>query len=377
MSSVPPRQSSASQTRSSSDVTPTPGNASPQPLLPRGNIAEKEIEPASLRFKRRALTIGRTLFLLLLLSVLLPILLPLAVGIDIARSIVFRTPATVTRLILFMYAFLLIEAVAMPILGVSWLVTRHQPARFIEQTFEIQKAWNAILFQIVQLLFDLDVQAENLSCVHPGPTLIFIRHSSIVDVLLPVVFVGVHENVLLRFVLKRELLQDPCLDIAGQRLPNYFVSRHSGDAKGEVDAILRLSKGMQDKEGLLIYPEGTRFSPKKLAEALSKLEKQEPELAQLAREFKHVLPPRLGGSMALLQQGLDVVFMAHVGLENLTHFNDLWQGGLVRRKLRIKLWRVKCSEIPSGREARARWLFQQWREIDRWIDATLQETKRA
>ena len=29
----------------------------------------------------------------------------------------------------------------------------------------------------------------------------------------------------LRYVLKRELLWDPCLDIVGQRVPNIFVDR--------------------------------------------------------------------------------------------------------------------------------------------------------
>lgn len=333
----------------------------------RGDHRPLRQESQGQRWRRRVLSIGRTYLLGGLLTLLLPLLLPLAVVADLVRWTLFRTPMTVLRLLLFMWVFLLTEGISIPVLGLIWLLTLRSPEARIEQTFAVQKLWNRTLFWSVEWLFSLRVALEGNQSLHPGPTLIFIRHSSIVDVLLPVVFVAAREDILLRFVLKRELLNDPCLDIAGQRLPNYFVSRGTGEA-GELEGIQHLARGMGAGEALLIYPEGTRFSPKKLDEALQKLQAQDFPLLQEARRFRHVLPPRLGGALSLLEQGLDVVFMAHVGFERLAHFGDLWRGGLVRRSLQIKFWRVSAAEIPATREQRARWLYEQWGQIDEWID---------
>ena len=64
--------------------------------------------------------------------------------------------------------------------------------------------------------------------VEPGPVIVMIRHASILDNLLPSVFVAWPHKVRLRYLLKRELLSDPGLDIGGKRLPNYFVRRGTG-----------------------------------------------------------------------------------------------------------------------------------------------------
>lgn len=327
-----------------------------------------ELEGAGRRWRRRLLAFARVYFLFFLLSILLPPLLILAAITDLVRSVLWKIPPTAVRLLLFMFAFLAVESVAIPLLGISWLMTRGNPEALARQTFQIQKVWNALLFDTVQSLFGLTVRIEGASNVHPGPVLILIRHSSIVDVLLPVVFIGVREDMRLRFVLKRELLNDPCLDIAGQRLPNYFVARTASDSDKEVESIVALSRQMGRQEGLLIYPEGTRFTPQKHAEAVAKLRQTSPELADIAQTFQHVLPPRLKGAMALLEEGLDVVFMAHVGLDQLTHFTDLWKGGLVKRAVHIKLWRISAKEVPRGKQARARWLMLEWQKLDKWID---------
>ena len=70
-----------------------------------------------------------------------------------------------------------------------------------------------------------------------------IRHASIVDNLLPAELVARPHGIRLRYVLKRELLADPCLDIAGRRLPNYFVRRGTGEAQ-ELERVRALGHGL-------------------------------------------------------------------------------------------------------------------------------------
>jgi hypothetical protein len=63
----------------------------------------------------------------------------------------------------------------------------------------------------------------------PYPVIVFLRYASVADTLLPAVFLANPNGLKLRYVLKHELLLDPCLDIVGNRLPNSFVQRSAGD----------------------------------------------------------------------------------------------------------------------------------------------------
>jgi 1-acyl-sn-glycerol-3-phosphate acyltransferase len=91
------------------------------------------------------------------------------------------------------------------------------------------------------------------------------RHASILDTLLPSVYVRGLTQWRVRYILKQELLLDPCLDIVGNALPNYFVDR-TGHRQREFEGIRALVKDLGD-DGVLVYPEGTRFSEEKLVRA--------------------------------------------------------------------------------------------------------------
>jgi hypothetical protein len=56
----------------------------------------------------------------------------------------------------------------------------------------------------------------------------------------------------LRYVLKRELLWDTCLDIVGNRLPDVFVDCFSDDASREIGQISELARGLGPRDGTLI-----------------------------------------------------------------------------------------------------------------------------
>ena len=127
----------------------------------------------------------------------------------------------------------------------------------------------------VRVLFRLRLEVTGDDAVAPGPVIVLIRHASIVDNLLPANLITRPHRIRLRYVLKRELLADPCLDVAGRRLPNYFVRRGTGEAQ-EVERVRALAHGLGADEGVLIYPEGTRFTPERRARAIARIGERDP-----------------------------------------------------------------------------------------------------
>jgi 1-acyl-sn-glycerol-3-phosphate acyltransferase len=179
----------------------------------------------------------------------------------------------------------------------------------------------------------------------------------------------------LRFVIKRELQALPSIDIAGRWVPTSFVRRASKDPEAEIAVLRQLATtfGEDTSEGILIYPEGTRHTAEKLVRAQAMIEERQPEIAPYAKKLRHVLPPRLGGPLALLDEaaGTDVVFCAHVGFDGYERVSDIWSGGLVGKTIRVKFWRCPAADVPAGRDARIAWLYGQWQAVDDWIEAQL------
>ena len=63
----------------------------------------------------------------------------------------------------------------------------------------------------------------------------------------------------------------------------------------------------------------------------------------------------------------DALFVAHHGLEGTALVQDIWSGGLMGRTIHIACWRVVREQIPVEREARTRWLYEEWRRVDQWL----------
>lgn len=250
----------------------------------------------------------------------------------------------------------------------TWLGgSRH---RFLRWNFKLQCFWVSRLYHSARILFRMRVEVTGDTAVSRGNMLFFIRHASTADTVLPGVFVSARYGIFLRYVLKDELLWDPCIDIVGNRLPNGFVSRGRGNHDEAIAEVTRLTRDLGPAEGVLIYPEGTRFSPGKRARRLARLEqKNETEQLEWARELSRVLPPRLAGPLALLDNApdVDVVFCAHSGLEQAMSFKQFLAGGMYGITLRITFWRVPAADIPRERRERIKWLYTHWRRIDQWL----------
>jgi 1-acyl-sn-glycerol-3-phosphate acyltransferase len=329
-------------------------------------------EPRGETIARRVKTIALRVAGLVLVTALFPALLVIALALDLVRWVTRGAPWVATRLLCFLWVYLAAETVGLVALLGVWVAAGfgRRRAWMAEWTWRFQQVWAGWLFAAVRGLFGLRLEVAGEEVVTPGPVIVLIRHASIVDNLLPSVLVARRARVRLRYVLKRELLADPCLDVAGRRLPNYFVRRGTGEAV-ERENVRRLATGMGVEDGLLLYPEGTRFTPDRRAAALARIAERDPARAARMAGVRHLLAPKVGGLLAVLDGApdADVVVMAHQGLDGLRLISDIWSGALVGRRIRVRFTRIPRAEVPAGVEERVRWLDDVWAEMDAWVGA--------
>jgi 1-acyl-sn-glycerol-3-phosphate acyltransferase len=286
----------------------------------------------------------------------LVVALPVALVLDALSG--FRRSAT--RALLFLDWFLWCEVYGVLVSAALWpLLPVFGRARWFALHYRLQLGWARALWWATTRLFSLRVHVEGAGDAAPGPALVLVRHVSVADTLLPTIFVSGASGMRLRFVLKRELLWDPCLDIVGNRLPNVFVARGSGEGERERARVGDLARGLEGNDGLLIYPEGTRFSARKRKRLIERG-------VDGADALTHTLPPRLGGVLAALDAApaADVVICAHTGFEGIGTMGEIFDGRLVRRDIRVRFWRVPRSEVGEDVSA---WLLDQWRSVDEWV----------
>lgn len=311
---------------------------------------------------RRLVTVPGCLLLTVLVSLLSPVLL--AVAWLLGRLPAYRGAVPMLGLAV---GYLWCETLGILAAAAIWLRYRRRNL-FLEANYRLQCWWAATLKDLATRLFRLEFELSGLDALAGTGALMLPRHTSIADTLIPMVFYAIPERVRLRYVLKRELLLDPCLDIVGNRLPNCFVDRGGQDSDRAVAGVAALVKDMGADEGLLLFPEGTRFSAARVGSLRTRWQHDRKRLDQLDR-WTHVLPPRTGGFLAALDAnpGRDLLFCAHTGFEGSSHFRTLVNGAWSDTRVRIHFWRIPFEEIPLDREARISLLFEQWDRMNRWV----------
>jgi len=312
------------------------------------------------------------LYVLLLIGVvaLLPVLLPMAAAGDAVR----RSNWGGLRTVLLLVWYLALEVAG--VLAAGWLWLRgggpfgsHGDA-FLDRNFRLQCWWAHMLARGGLRILELDLEVDRPFHYTGRPFVLFLRHASFIDTLIPAYLVSCRHGVVLRYVLKRELLWDPCLDIVGNRLRNCFIARSPDSGGRDAAQVHHLGADLTPGEGAVIYPEGTRYTPEKRAHILEKLRAAgKTEQHETARRLEHVLPPRPRGALALLTAcpEADAVFCAHAGLDGVLSFRSLLAGALTGRRLHVAFWTVPAREIPSGEDAQVAWLNDQWRAMDRYV----------
>jgi 1-acyl-sn-glycerol-3-phosphate acyltransferase len=333
------------------------------PLLPDDG-------PRGARLRRRARGIAIETLALVVVTMLFPLLIAGAALVDLALWIVRRKPWMGVRLVALAWWFLAGELRGIVILGLLDIRSLGRDTqRRRRGVYRLRQSWCGGHLAGVMRLFGMKMEIEGLELAGPGPELVLIRHASIIDNALPDAVLGRANDVGLRFVIKRELRMLPTIDIGGRWVPTNFVRRGSGDTAGELENLRRLAIDLQPDEGILIYPEGTRHTPEKLAKAQAVITERQPEVGPLAARLKNLLPPRLGGTLALLEsaRGADVVICGHVGLDGFEYISDIWRGGLVGTTVRVRFWRHAADTVPADRVELTEWLYARWQELDDWV----------
>ncbi len=320
---------------------------------------------------RRAISIPALFTAATCLLLCFPVWLVLALLTDVATGTTEKWPKT--RALAFFALYLVCEVTGVCAAATLWGVTiggrLGGPTTYQDANASLQRVWSSTLFNGAIRIFAMTVEVSGAENAVPGPAVFLVRHSSTADTALTAALIANPAGIRLRYVLKRELLWDPCLDIVGRRLPNAFIDRSAARRGDDLAAIARLATGLDEHSGVLIYPEGTRFTPDKAARSLTRLRgRGSDELARIAATYKSVLPPRTAGVLALLEAAPDaaVVLVEHRGFEGAATFPAFWRGGLVGQTLRVRLRRFAPAEIPTHR--RDVWLFERWRELDLWLD---------
>ncbi len=313
---------------------------------------------------RRAISVPAVFLILIAVSAAAPVAVPALTVADLVQ----RRRLARTRAYLMLWLFAFCDCVGISRAAVISLRYARQKDASTRANFELEKWWGLTLFKGAVRIFGIRVTVENAELAEGGPVLVFPRHVSPVDNLLPLYLVSGPHDILLRWVINRWLQRDPCIDIVGHRLPNLFVStaRKRG---GESSDVAKLGEGLGPGDGVLIFPEGALYTRERREHVLQVLEAQDPVLHARALRIQHMLPPRLGGVLGLLDsaEGADVLFVGHYGLEGARKYTSIAWGALVHTELRIKLWRVPAADIPTTPEARTDWLFEWWETMDRWV----------
>lgn len=319
------------------------------------------------RVRRRIVTVPALFAGATVLTLGIPVWLPVAVLADLLTG---RRRLPVTRLLTFGVCWTWIEVGGVLRAFGTFAIGRATDA---PTQYRLMDWWARTMMVALQRVAGFGGEIVGLDALRGGNAVVLCRHASLADSLLSAWAIRCHADVWPRYVLKRELLSDPCLDIVGLRIPNHFLDREAVDGGAELAALRDLSSGVGPGSVAVIFPEGTRSNDAKRARALERIAEREPDRAERLAPLRRLLPPRPAGTTALVEGApdADVVLAWHTGFDGLDTF-----GGVIRKlarplpPVRFVARRVPRSEVPAG-DAFAVWLDEQWLRMDDEVDEAL------
>jgi 1-acyl-sn-glycerol-3-phosphate acyltransferase len=176
-----------------------------------------------------------------------------------------------------------------------------------------------------------------------------------------------------RIVVKQTLQWDPGMDVLLCRLQSCFLPSRTGAGEDLPGRVAEVASGLTGSDAMLIFPEGGNWTPRRHRRAVARLRRNgHRDAAAEASRNPHVLPPRPAGVVACLaaRPDLDVVVVAHTGLEELVSPAQIWRAiPLAGRPMTIRWWHEPAATLPAGTDDRLQWLQVQWTILDSWISA--------
>lgn len=197
------------------------------------------------------------------------------------------------------------------------------------------------------------------------PVIVLSRHAGEGDTLLMLEHLIGRYDRRPRTVMNEALRLDPLIDVLGDRLPNRFVDPRGGDTEVEIAA---LASDLDDRDAVLIFPEGGNFSERRRQKGIERLEGAGlVEEAEWARSMRHMSAPRPGGALAAIASApkADIVFAGHIGFPS--SLGEVWRLLPHDQTVEVRLWMAAEGELPAGHDERIDWLFGWWRTLDAWV----------
>ena len=319
--------------------------------------------------RRRIVTIPGLLVAAVLLIALIPAWLPVSLVVDLVLRR-FRFP--LARLLAFALCWTWLEVAGVTAAFLLWSAGLGRNAGL---HYSLQRWWASNVLAALGVTCGIRIETADAEVFTPSPTVLFVRHASLADSLVSAYVITKVARLHPHYVLKRELQYDPCLDVVGHRIPNYFLDRQARDSAPELRALERLGAGLGEGDVGVIFPEGTRANDRKRAAALVKIAERDPARSAKLSTLEYLLPPRSAGAAAMMRGAptADLVIAWHVGFEGLDTFAGVLTAISRRREpVRFVARRVPRSLVPSG-DAFAHWLDDQWLRMDGEVGIALRE----
>jgi 1-acyl-sn-glycerol-3-phosphate acyltransferase len=318
---------------------------------------------------RRPVMVLGVVAMAVLLLVSLPVWLPVLLLIDVVRQN-WRFPLVRFTAFGLLWAWLetlgIFGAVALWAVGQS----RNQNANYA-----LQKLWTRGVVGALGLTVGLHIEVEGADELGDGPFIALCRHASLADSVMSAWVFATASELRPRYVLKKELKLDPCLDVVGHRLPNYFLDRSSLNVASELKGIEQMALGLSAREIAVIFPEGTRANDVKRRRILERLRERSPERAERLEKLKYLMAPKTAGVTALLAAvpNAKVVTMWHAGFDGMDTFRGI-VAHLAKSAVRVhvKVTEHQRSTVATG-EAFVAWLDEQWCAMDHAVGIRISE----
>lgn len=305
----------------------------------------------------------------IMLLVALPLWVPLLLIADVLRA-KWRLP--LIRFTAFGLLWAWLETLGLCGAFLVWVAGQ---SRNQSVNYRLQRWWTRGVIGALSVTVGLHIDVEGAENLGDGPFIALCRHASLADSIMSAWVFITKADLRPRYVLKKELQLDPCLDVVGHRLPNYFLNRQSSDVSTELQGLSRMAEGLARRDIAVIFPEGTRANDVKRSNILSRLSERSPERAQRLKGLQYLMAPKTAGVTSLLAAvpNAKVITMWHAGFDGMDTFRGIVKH-LARSAVRVQ---VKVTEhqratVATG-EAFVAWLDEQWCAMDAAVAHVISE----
>lgn len=298
-----------------------------------------------------------------------PLWVPVALVADVVRM-KWRFP--LLRFTMFGLMWSWLETLGLMAAFVLWVTGQ---AKNLNLNYRLQKLWIRGIVGALSLTVGLRIDVEGTDQLSEGPFIALCRHASLADSVMSAWVFAARSQLRPRYVLKKELKLDPCLDIVGHRLPNYFLNRASFDVATELQGIEKMAEGLGVRDIAVIFPEGTRANDEKRMRILNLLRSKSPDRARRLENLRFLMAPKTAGVSALLSAvpNAKVVTMWHSGFDGMDTFRGIVKH-LAKSAVRVQVRVVEHQRatVATG-EAFVAWLDDQWIAMDTAVAQLISE----